>query len=80
MSPLGTHVTLVHYVPVQTIPVHINTARDNAERFHELAREVEVFPRKVAAALRIKAEPSGFFESIWTGIEEYVLSWLKVHA
>lgn len=60
--------------------MHIDTARENAERFHELAREVEVFPRKVAAALRIKAEPAGFFESIWTGIEEYALSWPEVHA
>ena len=55
---------------VQTIPVYTKAAKDNADRFHELAKEVEVFPRKVAAALRIKAEPAGFFESIWTGIEE----------
>ena len=33
-------------------------------------RDVEV--RKVASALRVKAEPVGFFEGIWTGIEEYV--------
>ena len=50
--------------------MHLHAARDNAERFNDLAKEVELFPRKVASALRIKAEPAGFFESIWTGIEE----------
>ena len=58
---------------VQTIPVHLNASRSNAESFSELAREVELFPRKVASALRIKAEPPGFFAGLWTGIEEYVL-------
>lgn len=31
-----------------------------------------MFPRKVASTLRIKAEPEGFFESVWTGLEECV--------
>ena len=52
--------------------MHLHAARDTAERFSELSRAVEDFPRKVASALRIKAEPQGFFESIWTGIEECV--------
>ena len=50
--------------------MHLNASKAHAEKFHDLSKEVEVFPRKVAAALRIKAEPAGFFESIWTGIEE----------
>ena len=57
--------------------MHLNTAKENAESFNELSKEVEVFPRKVASALRIKAEPQGFFESVWTGIEEYVLQSLR---
>ncbi|KAI0368294.1 hypothetical protein BV20DRAFT_1122849 [Pilatotrama ljubarskyi] len=59
---------------LETIPVHLNAAKENAERFSELGKEVEIFPRKVASALRIKAEPGGFFESIWTGIEELCMS------
>ncbi|KAJ8486921.1 hypothetical protein ONZ51_g4521 [Trametes cubensis] len=47
---------------------------ENAEKFSELAKEVEVFPRKVASALRLKAEPQGFFESVWTGLEELCMS------
>ncbi|KAI1795534.1 hypothetical protein LXA43DRAFT_990948 [Ganoderma leucocontextum] len=54
---------------LETIPIHLNAAKDNAESFSDLSKDVELFPRKVASALRIKAEPSGFFESIWTGIE-----------
>ncbi|KAI0663377.1 hypothetical protein C8Q70DRAFT_353375 [Cubamyces menziesii] len=59
---------------LETIPVHLNAARENAEKFSELAKEVEVFPRKVASALRLKAEPQGFFESVWTGLEELCMS------
>ncbi|KAI0666005.1 hypothetical protein C8Q78DRAFT_1083561 [Trametes maxima] len=59
---------------LETIPVHLNGARENAEKFGELSKEVEVFPRKVASALRLKAEPQGFFESVWTGIEELCMS------
>ncbi|KAI0358638.1 hypothetical protein OH77DRAFT_1200222 [Trametes cingulata] len=59
---------------LETIPVHLNAAKENAEKFSELGKEVEVFPRKVASALRLKAEPEGFFESIWTGIEELCMS------
>ncbi|TBU31626.1 hypothetical protein BD311DRAFT_716262 [Dichomitus squalens] len=55
---------------LETIPVHLNAAHANAESFSELAKDVEVFPRKVASALRIKAEPPGLLASIWTGIEE----------
>ena len=31
--------------------MHLHAARDNAERFSEIAKEVELFPRKVASAL-----------------------------
>ncbi|KAI9067327.1 hypothetical protein FKP32DRAFT_1620595 [Trametes sanguinea] len=59
---------------LETIPVHLDAARENMERFNELGKDVEVFPRKVASALRLKAEPQGFFESVWTGIEELCMS------
>ncbi|OSD07028.1 hypothetical protein PYCCODRAFT_1431206 [Trametes coccinea BRFM310] len=59
---------------LEAIPVHLNAARENGERFSELGKDVEVFPRKVASALRLKAEPQGFFESVWTGIEELCMS------
>ncbi|KAH9929590.1 uncharacterized protein BXZ73DRAFT_90431 [Epithele typhae] len=59
---------------LETIPVHLKAARRNAELFSELAKDVEHFPRKVASALRIKAEPTGFFESVWTGIEEICMN------
>ncbi len=52
--------------------MHLNASKAHAEKFSDLSKEVELFPRKVASALRIKAEPAGFFESVWTGIEEYV--------
>ncbi len=52
--------------------MHLNASKVHAEKFSRLCTEVELFPRKVASALRIKAEPLGFFESVWTGIEEYV--------
>ncbi|OBZ71049.1 hypothetical protein A0H81_09291 [Grifola frondosa] len=54
---------------VEVIPVHSQTARDISDRFHELYMKVEVFPLKVASALRTRAEPSGIFESIWTGLK-----------
>ncbi|KAI0779540.1 hypothetical protein C8Q74DRAFT_1198433 [Fomes fomentarius] len=63
---------------LETIPVHLNAAKENADNFNELSKQVEVFPRKVASALRIKAEPQGFFESVWTGIEELCLTIWKV--
>ncbi|KAH9858915.1 hypothetical protein C2E23DRAFT_800626 [Lenzites betulinus] len=59
---------------LETIPVHLNAAKENADNFSELGKEVEVFPLKVASTLRVKAEPSGFFESVWTGIEELCMS------
>ncbi|KAI0823429.1 hypothetical protein BC628DRAFT_1450923 [Trametes gibbosa] len=59
---------------LETIPVHLNAAKENADKFGELGKEVEVFPLKVASTLRVKAEPDGFFESVWTGIEELCMS------
>ncbi|KAI0694985.1 hypothetical protein C8T65DRAFT_666138 [Cerioporus squamosus] len=65
---------------LETIPVHLNASRAHAEKFSGLCKEVEVFPRKVASALRIKAEPVGFFESVWTGIEELCMTvWRTLH-
>ena len=57
---------------IQTIPVHLNAARENADSFNEIAKEVEVFPRKVASALRVQAQSAGIFETIWNGIKQCV--------
>ncbi|RPD53188.1 hypothetical protein L227DRAFT_581532 [Lentinus tigrinus ALCF2SS1-6] len=59
---------------LEIIPVHLNASRANAEKFNDLSKDVEMFPRKVASALRVKAEPLGFFESLWTGIEELCMT------
>ena len=53
--------------------MHIEAARENAENFGELAKEVEVFPRKVASALRAKAQSANIFEMIWNGLKQYVV-------
>ncbi|RDX54928.1 hypothetical protein OH76DRAFT_1340150 [Lentinus brumalis] len=65
---------------LETIPVHLNASKVHAEKFSRLCTEVELFPRKVASALRIKAEPLGFFESVWTGIEDICMTiWRTLH-
>lgn len=55
---------------VKAITVHQDTARRVATKFHELGKDVERFQLKVASALRCQAEPSGFLQSIWSGLEE----------
>ena len=50
----------------------MESARETAENFNELAKDVEVFPRKVAAALKVKAESAGIFESMWNWLTRYV--------
>ena len=52
--------------------MHIEAARENAENFGELAKEVEVFPRKVASALRAKAQSASIFEMVWNGLKQCV--------
>jgi len=59
---------------VETIPIHQEAARKTAARFHELAKQVEVFPTKVSSYLRQEAEKGGFWESFWTGVEELCMS------
>ncbi|KAL6301258.1 hypothetical protein BKA93DRAFT_863430 [Sparassis latifolia] len=59
---------------LEAIPAHLNSAKKITERFHELGKEVEGFQLKVASALRTKAESSGFFENLWTGLEELCMS------
>ena len=50
----------------------MNTARENAESFNELAREVEIFPRKVAAALRLQVQNVNLFNFVWGTIKQCV--------
>lgn len=58
------------YDALQTIPIHQEAARKTSQRFHELAKQVEVFPIKVSSHLRQEAEKGGFWDSFWTGVEE----------
>ncbi|KAI0798560.1 hypothetical protein BC629DRAFT_229941 [Irpex lacteus] len=59
---------------IETIPIHQEAARKTSKRFHELAKQVEIFPTKVASYLRQQAEKGGFWESLWTGVEELCMS------
>ena len=56
----------------KTIPVHMSTARQNAESFNELAKDVEVFPRKVATALRVQAQNVTLSDFVWNTLRQYV--------
>ena len=53
-------------------PRPLNAARENADSFNELAKEVEVFSRKVVSALRVQVQPADIFEMIWNGTKQYV--------
>lgn len=59
---------LIH--ALQAIPVHQKAAKQNSERFHELGKQVEVFPVKVSSYLRQEADKGGFWYSLWSGVEE----------
>ena len=56
--------------PPQAIPVHQEAARRTSERFHELGKQVEVFPTKVASYLRQEADKQGFWSYFWVGVQE----------
>ena len=83
---MGHEYSLSHYRPnpsltfTQTIPVHLNAARENADSFNELAKEVEVFPRKVASALKVQAQSAGILETAWNAITQYVLNRLATRS
>lgn len=65
-------------IPIlQTIPIHQHAAKKTAARFHELGKYVEVFPMKVSNYLRQEAEGGGFWESFWTGVEEYAILYTR---
>ncbi|EED79928.1 predicted protein [Postia placenta Mad-698-R] len=65
---------------LEAITVHQDTARRVATKFHELGKDVERFQLKVASALRCQAEPSGFLQSIWSGLEEICMTiWQTLH-
>ncbi|KAI0339948.1 hypothetical protein BDW22DRAFT_1361006 [Trametopsis cervina] len=59
---------------LETTPIHQEAARKTSARFHELAKQVEVFPTKVSSYLRQEAEKGGFWGSFWTGVEELCMS------
>ncbi|KAI0688191.1 hypothetical protein BC835DRAFT_1373851 [Cytidiella melzeri] len=59
---------------IETIPIHQEAARKTSTRFHELAKQVEVFPTKVSSFLRQEAEKGNFWESFWTGMETLCMS------
>lgn len=59
---------------LEAIPPHQEAARDIATRFQELGKEVEVFPVKVSCYLRSEAESGGFWQSLWSGVEELCMS------
>lgn len=60
----------------QTIPIHQQAARRTSTRFHELGKQVEVFPVKVASVLRQEAERGGWLLTLWSGVEEWVSAFL----
>jgi len=59
---------------LEAMTIHQESARRTADRFHELGKQVEMFQLKVASTLRCQAEPSGFFQSVWSGLEELCMT------
>lgn len=65
---------------LDAIPAHQDAARDVATRFQELGKEVEVFPVKVSCFLRSEADSGGFWQSIWSGVEDLCMAiWSVLH-
>ena len=54
----------------QTIPIHQEAARRTSTRFHELGKQVEVFPMKVSSYLRQQADQGSWLTALWSGVEE----------
>lgn len=50
--------------------MHQETAKRTSARFHELGKQVEVFPIKVSSYLRQEAEKGGVLSMFWSGVEE----------
>ncbi|KAH9913345.1 uncharacterized protein BXZ73DRAFT_55561 [Epithele typhae] len=55
---------------LETIPIHLNTARENAENFNELAKEVHGFPLKVHKAVNAHDDKAGIWGKVWSVIEK----------
>ncbi|KAI0081984.1 hypothetical protein K474DRAFT_1586573 [Panus rudis PR-1116 ss-1] len=65
---------------IEAIPAHEESARDVEAKFQELAKDVEVFPIKVSAYLKSKADSESFWGSLWSGLGELCMSiWDALH-
>ena len=64
------YIGVIDCIWYQAIPVHQQAAKRTSERFHELSKQVEVFPVKVSSFLRQEADKGGFWASLWSGVEE----------
>ena len=60
---------LTYYWP-QTIPIHQEAAKRTSARFHDLSKQVEVFPMKVSSYLRQQADQGSWLTALWSGVEE----------
>ncbi|EKM54748.1 uncharacterized protein PHACADRAFT_258791 [Phanerochaete carnosa HHB-10118-sp] len=58
----------------EAVPVHQETARRISAQFHDLAKQVEVFPTKVSSFLRQEADKGNWLHFLWTGVEELCMT------
>ena len=49
----------------------MNAARSIAENFNELSKEIEVFPQKVATALRVQTQDAGILGNVWSTVKKF---------
>ena len=73
VQPLSYCVFAAYSSPLQSIPDQMNAARNIAEHFSELAKEIEVFPQKVATAIRVQAQSTSVLGRIWYTIKWFAL-------
>ena len=55
----------------------MNAARSIAENFNELSKEIEVFPQKVATALRVQAQDAGILGDVWSAVKKFATFFLS---
>ncbi|KIP06999.1 hypothetical protein PHLGIDRAFT_35691 [Phlebiopsis gigantea 11061_1 CR5-6] len=66
---------------VETIPIHQEAAKRTSTRFHELGKQVEVFPMKVSSYLRQEADKGSWLTALWSGVEDLCMSiWTALNA
>jgi len=58
----------------EAIPVHQETAKRISAQFHELAKQVEVFPTKISSFLRQEADKGNWLHFLWSGVEELCMT------